>query len=359
MHYTGGFTLYVNQQTLEPLSTPTHLPMTVERTVKVQSGNFSTALVTEDDTIKPGPLTFHQEFRYLLNRRTMAFENSAQTQMFSQPAKAADIAGTYRVNFPLGTSAGGVYPVLNTETDKAANVTDGRGPHTEPGVTGVQVIDFKSDVTGPVSPYYHTWLVHNGFPASITPAQFAPRLSALGVNVTALLGALAPRLTPAQATLLDRLLTSPIPLDYTYYYRGSVAIEPRTGAMIHVDTTAEGVNAAPSLHGLDQLRPLLTQYASVPGVATLSKALGELSSAPPQRVVDYTWDQTRASSQHVANLAVSQMRSMNLVEALPWIAGIVGLILLVVGLAFGRPRRTPAASARGRSNTGITKERAA
>ena len=175
--YTGGFDLYVNQATLEPLATPTHLPMTVQRRVKVHSGGFSTAVVSEDDTIRPGSLTYHQDFQYLLNRRTMAFENGSQTIMFGEPAKV-DIAGSYRVNFPMGTTASGTYPVLNTETDKKAAVTDSRGPHDMAGVTGVQVIDFRSKVKGPVSPYYHRWLVDNGFPASISPAQLEPRLAA-------------------------------------------------------------------------------------------------------------------------------------------------------------------------------------
>lgn len=356
VHYTGHFDLYVNQSTLEPLATPTVLPMTVDRTVKVRSGGFSTAVVTEDDTIRPGPLTYHQDFQYVMNRRTMAFENSPQTEMFSQKAKT-DIAGSYRVNFPLGTTATGSYPVWNVETDKAAVVSHGKGPETLPGVTGVKVIEFSSDITGPVSPYYHHWLVTNGFPDSISPAQLEPRLAADGVNVSQLLATLTPLLTPAQRTLVDQVLSSPVPLDYTYLYRGIVGIEPRTGAMVYVDTTAEGLKVAPSLSGVDRLRPLLSEYAAVPGVATLAHALDELAAAPPQKVVQYTWVQTRASSQHVANLANNQIRSMNLVDAVPWVAGGLGVVLVVLGVVFRR-RRRPAPAGR-ISPTATTSERVA
>lgn len=339
--YTGGFNLYVNQLTLQPLASPIRLPMTVQRTLKVQSGSFSDAVVTEDDTIRPGTLVYHQNFQYLLNRRTMAFENSPLTEMFSQPAKI-HIAGSYRVNFPLDTSPSGGYPIFNTETDKAVTVGHGVGPHAQPGVTGVQVIDFQSDVAGRVSPYYHTWLVHNGFPASISPAQLAPRLAAYGVNISSLLAVLGPRLTPTQLSLVDHLLTSPVPLDYTYYYRGIVAVEPRTGALVWVDTTAEGVDVAPSLQQVDKLRPLLNEYADEPGVTALSKALDQLAAAPPQRVVEYTWVQTRASSQHVADLAAAQIRTMNIVEALPWIGGILGAVLIGIGsLVRWRRRNRP------------------
>lgn len=354
--YTGGFDLYVNQATLDPLATPTHLPMTVQRRVKVHSGGFSTAVVSEDDTIRPGSLTYHQDFQYLLNRRTMAFENGSQTIMFGEPAKV-DIAGSYRVNFPMGTTASGTYPVLNTETDKKAAVTDGRGPHDMAGVTGVQVIDFRSKVKGPVSPYYHRWLVDNGFPASISPAQLEPRLAAYGVDVPALLAVLGPRLTSSEASLVNRVLSTPVPLDYTYFYQGTVAVEPRTGALIWVDTTAEGVDVALSLTGVDRLRPLLATYASIPEVAALSKALEQLAAAAPQKVVKYTWVQTRGSAQHVANLASGQIRTMNLLNAFPWLIGGVGLVLVGVGAVFWRRRppvrpATPAAP-------DVTSERAA
>lgn len=340
VHYKGTFDLYVNQTTLEPLATPTKLPMTITRTVKVRSGSFSSAVVDEDDTIRPGPLTYHQDFQYVMNRRTMAFENGPQTEMFGQPA-VTDIAGSYRVNFPLSTTADGRYPVWNTETDTAVTVTNGRGPRAQPGVTGVQVIDFTNVVNGPVSPYYHTWLVHHGFPSSISPAQLEPRLAAYGVNVPALLATLGPLLTPAQSALVGHVLSTPVPLDYTYFYRGVVAVEPTTGALIWVDTTAEGLKAAPSLTGVDQLRPILSAHAGVPGVATLVDALDRLAAAPPQKVVDYTWVQTKASSQHMANLAASQIRTIDLVQALPWALGVLGAVLVVVGILLRGRRRRP------------------
>ncbi len=254
--YKGTFSLYVDQSTLEPLASPIVLPMTVSRQVKVRSGSFSSAVITERNTIRPGPLTYHQNFQYLINRRTMAFENGSQTRMFDLPAKT-DIAGTYRLNFPFGTSASGFYRLWNTETDKWAVVTHGQGPKTIPGAPGVKVIEFSSDVGGPPSPYYRQWLVHNGFPGAITPAQMQPRLQAAGINVSAVLGALFPLLTTTERSLVDRVLAAPIPLNYTYFYRGIVAVEPRTGVLVWVDTTAEGLEVAPSLAGVERLAPLL------------------------------------------------------------------------------------------------------
>jgi hypothetical protein len=334
-YYTGSFRLYVNQSTLQPLATPTVLPMTVSRQVKVLSGSFASAVLVERDVIRPGPLTYHQNFQYLINRRTLAFENGPQTQMFGQPAKV-DIDGTYRVNFPFGTSPSGHYPVLNTETDKSQVVTGGRGPFSLRGVSGVQVVQFNSDITGPVSPYYQSWLVHNGFPGSITPAELQPRLQALGVNVPATLATLLPLLTPAQRALVSQVLSAPVPLEYTYFYRGIVDVEPRTGITVRVDTTAEGLKVAPSLAGVDRLRPLLQQHMNVPAAASLSNALDRLVAAGPQMAVDYNWIQTPASSQHLANLAESQIHKINLVDAVPWVLGVIGAVLVALGLVLRR-----------------------
>lgn len=338
VHYTGSFEEYVNPTTLAVLATPVRVPMTVSRTVRVRSGNFSTAVVTEDDTIRPGPLVYHQDFQYLINRRGMDFENSSKTMMFGQPAKV-DIAGTYRVNFPLDTSASGTYRVLNTETDKAPSLSHGTALHSLKGISGVKVIDFSNTVKGPVSRYYHKWLIDNGFPSSMAPAQLEPRLQALGVNLPNLLSTLLPQLTASQRALVTQVLSTPVTLDYSYFYSGVVAVEPHTGALIWVDTTAEGLKVSPSLSGLARLGPLLAQYASVPGVQTLRNALDTIGSAPPQTVVSYNYVQTRASSQSMANFAESQIRKMELVGAVPWVLGAVGVVLAAVGIVVGRRRQ--------------------
>ena len=335
IHYNGTFTLYVNQSTLEPLATPTVLPMTISRLVKVTKGSFATAVVIEQDTIRPGPLTLHQNFQYLLNRRTMAFENGPETMMFGQSAKT-NIAGSYRLNFPLGSTASGTYPMWSIMTDTAAVVTRGRGPQALQGVSGVKVIEFSSQTAAPASPYYRNWLVQNGFPSSITPAQLVPRLDALGANVSGAFSALLPVLTPAQRATVDRALAAPIPVNYSYSYTGKVAVEPQTGAMIWVDTTAEVTKAAPSPTAAEQLQPLLRQHTDIPAVAELSKALTQVATPPPQTVIDDTWIETPASSQQMANFARNQIRSMNVVDDAPWFVGGVGVVLVALGLLLRR-----------------------
>ena len=44
---------------------------------------------------------------------------------------------------------------------------------------------------------------------------------------------------------------------------------------------------APSLAGVNRLRPLLTEYSGLPGVNTVSNVLNTLAAAQPQMVIDF------------------------------------------------------------------------
>jgi hypothetical protein len=346
-YYRGSFTEYVNQQTLAPLSHPLRLPLAISRQVRTKSGGFSTAVVTEDDTIRPGPMTLHQDFQYLMNRRTMMLVNGTQTQMFSQPAKV-DVAGAIRVNFPFGVSGSARYLMWSPETDTTVLLTHGSAPHRLPGISGPQVVVFSATVSGPPSPYYEKWLAANGFPMSISPAQLLPRLQALGVDVPSLLATLLPRLSPSEQSLVTSVLASPVKLDYRYFFKGTVAVDPTTGMMISSDTKSEGLEVTPALGGVQRLSPLLTKYAGVPGVTGLRAAIEDLAAAPPQPAVSYAYVQTPSSAQHMADLAESQGREIHLLASLPWAVGGVGIAMIGIGLALALSRhrklREPATS---------------
>jgi hypothetical protein len=330
-YYQGTFSEYVDQQTLLPLAHPLSLPLSISRSIQARSGSFSTVVVTEDDTIRPGPLTLHQDFQYVMNRRTMTMDNGQQTEMFSQKAKV-DIAGAIRVTFPFGTTRSGRYDMWSPETNTSVLLTNGSAPRSLRGTGGPPVIEFSAALNGPPSPYYQKWLAANGFPLTISPAQLEPRLQALGVDVPTLLATLMPRLTPSQQRLVTSVLASPVKLDYRYSFTGTVDVDPTTGIMVRNDAKSEGLTVAPSLSGIDQLTPLLTEYGDIPAVATLQKAINQLAADPPQPVVTYAYGQTPASARHMADLARSQGRQIELLSAVPWVVGGIGIIAIGAGL---------------------------
>lgn len=329
--YTGSFSLLVDQKTLAPLASPLTVPLQVERRVQVRAASFSTVRVSEDVTMAAGPLTMHQHDQYVMDRRTMALQADPRTELFGQQQTVPAAAGTYRINWPLGTSASGTYRSFMPETATAAVLRHGRGPAPLAG-TGLQAVTFTSTTTDtPVSAQYRAWLGRNGFPLQLTPTQLLPRLAALGVDVPQVLAAITPQLTPAEQAAVDRALTQPIPLRYSYSNAGTVAIEPDTGALLHVTTTSEVVSVSPDLSGLAALQPVLQRFAAVPSVQGLANALDELASAPPQPVTRDHWTQTAASTDAAAATATTQLHQLSLLGTLPWAVGGAGVVLVAAG----------------------------
>jgi Porin PorA len=337
-HYKGTFSLFVDRTSMAALPQPTNLALSIDRHVKVQSGNFSTAIVTEDDSLNPGPLHLHEHFQYQMNRRGMDFDNSPKTVMYGQPSNA-NLAGAYRINFPLDTTSTGKYRAWNVETDQGALLTNTSGTHSLAGVTGVKVIDFTSKVTGVPSANYLAWMYANGFPKSITTAQLEDEVRALGGDLPAALTQLQPLLTPTQQTQVTQAVAAEVPLNYTYLYDGVVSVEPHTGTIIRAGATDEELHAAPSLTGWSDVRALMASHPQSPAVQATLTAFDRLAAAPPQLVQRDSYMQTVASSQDLANKAHDSIATMDRLNVVPWIIGGVGVVALLAGWWLARRNR--------------------
>jgi hypothetical protein len=255
------------------------------------------------------------------------------------PSNPVDRSGTYRIQLPLGTHAGGRYPVWNNETSATSLLEDPSAvqPHD---AANVDVITFAGRLDKPVTAAYTKWLAANGFPTSISSDQVQTQLRAQGVDVAAAFAAVGPMMTPAETKTLSGVLGRSIPLRYSFVYSGGVAIEPRTGTIIDVHSQREGLAVAPDLSGVAELRPLLARYASIPAVKAVSDGLDRLAAQPPQLAAVFAFTQTPASSASVGVDAAEQIRMMNLIELrVPWAVGMVGLLVVVIDLALAFRRR--------------------
>jgi hypothetical protein len=226
-----------------------------------------------------------------------------------------------------------------------------RGPHYD-GQAGITVIDFSIKLEAPVAGYYRTHLAEMGLPMQVTAAELQPRLLAAGINIPQALADIGSRLTPAESALLGTTLATPVPLRYFFKVDAVVSIEPKTGALIAVDSKQEGVEVQPDLSGATALQPLLDKYADIPSVRAVSDGLAKLAQSPPQPAQLLEWRQTPASSRHMAGIARDQGRMMTIVTW--WVPlGLAGLgAALVVFGVIGRRRA-------GRGRPGATMERGA
>jgi len=338
--YSGTATTYVDQKTLLPLAHPKSEPLQISRHVKAVSGTFSKAVVDETVTVKTPSLRTVETYQYVIDRRTMQMVSDPRQIAFGDPKAVMHAApGSYRVNFSMGTKANGSYLAFIPEADVTSHLVLVRGLHSHPGVN-LPVMDFVSNVTKPVAPYYLKHLQAMGLPMQITGAQLEPQLIAAGIDVNQALADVGPHLTAAGKKLISKVLATPVKLNYFFIDNGTVSIEPKTGALIDVHAQRQGISVQPDLSGIGILAPLLNEYISIPSVKALSVGLSKLAMRPAQIAESYTYTETVPSSLAAAHDARTNQHMMTLVERqIPWAMALLGALLLAAGLVVVRRSR--------------------
>jgi hypothetical protein len=328
-HYSGTYTSFVDEKTLATLATPTVGKFALDRHLKIVHSTFDTVTIREQLTLHEGtkaPLV--QQHEYVMDRRTMQNVKSADSWTFF-PSATADRSGAYRLQFPLGISPTGNYPVWSNETGTAVKLSQPSAVHHD-AAAGVSVIDFQGSLNAPVTKAYRHWLAANNFPMSLTPKQLQDQLKARGLDVNAALAAVNGKLSPNQALVLANTLGRSVPLNYRYVYKGSVSLEPHTGAIVNVHTRLEGIAVKPDLSGVSAITPMLVEFSSIPAVKAVSVGLQKLINEPPQVAAQFDFTEAPASSLDTGNEAKEQIRMMGLLELwAPWSIGSLGMILVL------------------------------
>lgn len=342
--YTGDVTTIANPLTLAPVTLPSGAPLTIDRQIKVVSGSYSTAVVQETDTLKFAGRSSTETYQYALDRRSMKMQNGSDTYAFGNPANAMHVNSSYRVNLPLGASSSSTYQGFTPQSDSLSPLRPQGAAHHDP-VSDSTVITYAFSTDHPVAPYYLAHLHSMGFPASLSPAAAAADLRAHGVDVGGLLGSLRARLTPGQLATLTAILAKPVPLNYTYFAKGTVGVDPTTGAVVNSTASREGVAVSPNLAAYASLAPILSRLSGLPAVQSFGKALQGFASAPAIPVLTFNYAQTSASARSAASDASSQATMISLLDWwLPIGLAALGVILIIVGW-FTRPRKRPQVAA--------------
>lgn len=342
LRYTGTATVYVNPATGARLPTPIQTPLTVDRHIKVVSGDFSHAVVTETDKIVFAGQTQTTKYQYYMNRRTMQLVNGPKSYAFDNPASLMTTSGSYRINFPLDTKAR-TYNAWAPETNSLATATAVGRAHHDP-VSGDQVITFNTTLDHAVAPYYLNFLKSMGMPTSLSAASVASQLQASGVSISQVLADVGPHLTAAQMSTLTTALSQPVPLNYSYFQRGQIQVQTSTGAVVGASVSKEGVAVTPSLSGTAPAVAILAPYANLTSVQALSRAVSALSQT--QTALSMTYSETPASIRDAASTANKQGAQMNLIQwQLPIGVGAAAVVVLLIA-AVWRPQPHPGATPR-------------
>lgn len=343
--YAGTFSLLVNPSTAAPLAKPVVMPLTVDRHLRAIGHESGSSRVVVRETIHQVAgdlLDVTQTNQYVMDRSTL--KNVADDRAFAfAPTNVVDRSGSYRLNLPFDTSRSETYEIYKNEIDDTYKlVGDTKNPTTD--LEGLRLSNFVTKVDeAPLSKAYLAELNKTvPLPEGLTLDQMKPQLQAAGIDVDALMAALTPALTPADAATLSDFAAKPIPIDYVMSFTGRVAAEPVTGAEVRV-SVSEAVGAKPVLTSLPALDRVLSHYPNVPEAVTARAGLGDLAAAPAIPLFKYSYQQTPASVADVASTATDSRRQVLLAKVwLPLgLAAVAGLSLVVGAVVYLRRRPRP------------------
>ena len=327
-------TLFVDPATAAPLPNPTQLPMSVDRRIQAveDQSDGSTVLVEETIVERAGTLVdTTQRNAYVMDRRTMANLADGRAYAFD-PANVVDRAGAYRVNLPFGVTTDSQYSIYQNET---ATTYELRSDRVQPTgeQAGLTVNNYTASASElPLTDAYLTELDKAvPLPRSLTLDQLKPQLLQYGVDIDALLPALTPVLTPTDLEALSTIASGAIPLRYVMSFEGRVAVEPTTGAQVHVAVN-ETIGARPELTTLPQLREILGHYPNVAQAVAADEGLGRLPSAPATKLIEIRYDQTPPSIADAgATISSQRTKAMAATWYIPGALLGLGLLALLAG----------------------------
>jgi hypothetical protein len=337
--YEGRFTLYVDQTTGLPLPEPLRLPLRIERrivTLPDQSG-ADTVVLREQVAFEVAGTAQGEVHQYVMDRRSMQNLDDPRSWSYG-PSHRVDRSGTYRVNLPLGTDGDGRYLIWENEPGAGfAMVGDPERPEVERH--GLALIGLQEVFTDtPVTERYYPEMRGQGFPLRLGFGDLTDRLVAQGVDVQAALAGLpADTLAEARAARL--------PFRFHRYNDGHALVEPRTGAVVDLLVSDEGISATVDLTPLAGLRAALERRRADPDASSLATALDDLESAEPERFYLLHYGQTDESVAEIAALTADELAKLDWVERhVPRLVAGAGLVLLAAGITLGvrrRRRRAP------------------
>jgi hypothetical protein len=342
LHYEGTITVNVDESGT-PLASPLVAPVEITRVLRSTGDqSFGRARLIETITTKFAGTSQVERHGYVLDRRSMSFVDDAGNWSYF-PDHRADRAGLYRVNLPTDVSPSAAYRIWNNETG-AAYQAIGSGRREKLG--GLDVIRYA----GQMEPTAVSagFIRQQGFPSSVGIEALAGELAAAGLDLAAVNALLASALNAEDAAAFAAELAEPISLDYEFYFIGSIAVEPETGAIVALEGVTEGIQVRPDLSGFEALRPRLTKYQGNPVIGAIDGVLAGLLQRGAQPVFQLRHAQTPDSVAEMVDEARTSRDQKRLVEErAPQVLMATGALVYVLGLVLvvRAHRRGPSPSA--------------
>ena len=238
MDFEGNLTYYVDPATgaALPAGQEQVVPFTVLRTFASVTDLYTSGMAVCSDTIvmnvggqeRPAQIT-----QYALDRTSRKCVESDQNWAYDPKIVLNDRVGNYGPLFPGGLAVGDTLSAFFNDVNKAFDV---KVAEKVADFEGLGVTAMKIDATRPAADYYpaiaQAFLGSQGLPMEITFAQFSAQLKAKGLDLEALLAALAQVAAPEDMQALQAITQQPVKLVYKQEGADIIYIEQKTGATV-------------------------------------------------------------------------------------------------------------------------------
>lgn len=343
IYLEGEVITYVNPATQEvlPEGEGIRIPLSIERRLSSVDEEYSsdTAVIRDEVSMSFGPQELNLDTVYVMDRKNVLNKDDDRAYDWI-PSNMVDRTGAYTVAVPMGASFDEVYPVWKAEVAKIVDAKFTEKVERE----GVSLYDLSIPVADePVSPVFIELL---GFPSEISFDQLKGQMSALGVDLDALLGMAMQIMTPEDQQAV--LQASQEPIQILYYWTGTqdAGIEPKTGSVAIVISSDEYVSMAPDFSALTPLFQVLMKYASDPNLGPALQQLAQLQAqmadVKPQKIFAYTYTQTEDSVKDVLADLKSNINKLNFAKVyIPIIGFVLGGLLVALGAFLLLRKRIP------------------
>jgi hypothetical protein len=127
--------------------------------------------------------------------------------------------------------------------------------------------------------------------------------------------------------------TERLPFRFFRYNDGHALVEERTGAIVDLLVSDEGISATVDLTPLEGMRAALDRQPDDRDAVALAAALDRIESAPPTRVYHLHYRQTPGSVAEIAALTRDELVKLDWAERyVPRAMGGLGLVLMTGGV---------------------------
>ena len=340
IHPAGTFTWQVNPATLEKQVQPTQ-ELCLDSRLRTVETTGNTVILQRDDSESVGPMgspphcplpLLHFTQRYAIDQDSVRNVASQQAYAYA-PGNTVDRSPAYSVNLPLGTGDG---PYLMW--DDATGQTYPLTPQGSVTQDGLQLRRFAGSLANaPASAAFLAALAPLDLPSTRTLEQLGPQLTAAGVDLTMLTRAISSLDQATEQPVVNPIFKA-IRIDYVLTTTVELLVYPKTGTIVSLESVDQTLAMRPDIVGLGRVLAIMSQpkYADTL-VATVAGQLANLVIAPPTTPVltqHYTQQQDQQSVAAVAAVAKSRGDDIDtLTVTIPLIVGLVGLVLILVGVA--------------------------